>query len=265
MITNPPLKYNGSKWLLAKWIISHFPDHTTYLEPFGGGASVLLQKPKSKYEFYNDIDEEVFNFFKVLRENSREFIRAIKYTPYHELEHEQSYDKSESEIENARKFYVKCWHSRGNNYNKNNSFRVVVNNTTGSHIPASAMNRIKNLIEVSKRLKEVHFLKSDYGDLLKRFDKSGILMYLDPPYFADRSNAYNYELIDSESHKILLERIVLLKHAKVILSGYASTMYNDYLQEWTVESKTAFADSKGERTEMLWISPNIEYKRGLFS
>ena len=73
----PALKYYGGKWALAPWIISHFPPHINYLEPCGGAASVLLQKPPSKLETYNDIDNHVVNFFQVLRDSPRKLIRKI--------------------------------------------------------------------------------------------------------------------------------------------------------------------------------------------
>ena len=89
----PALKYNGAKWLLADWIIQHFPAHETYLDLFGGSAAVLIQKPLAKYEIYNDLDGEVVNFFRVLRESPKEFVRAIDRTPYAQAEFAAALDQ----------------------------------------------------------------------------------------------------------------------------------------------------------------------------
>ena len=77
-LCRPLLRYFGGKWRLAPWIISHFPPHKTYVEPFGGSASVLLRKPRSNGEIYNDLDNEVFNLFSVLRsDRADDLIRAV--------------------------------------------------------------------------------------------------------------------------------------------------------------------------------------------
>lgn len=89
-IKRPALRYYGGKWKLAPWIISHFPAHKNYVEPCGGAASVLLQKPRSPLETYNDLDGNVVNFFRVLRDRPDELIRKIRLTPWARAEYELS-------------------------------------------------------------------------------------------------------------------------------------------------------------------------------
>lgn len=105
----PALRYYGGKFNLAPWIISHFPEHKSYVEPCGGGASVLLQKQRSELETYNDIDGNVVNFFRVLRDQPEELIKKIWLTPWARTEYEMAYQKCDDDIEKARRFYMACW------------------------------------------------------------------------------------------------------------------------------------------------------------
>lgn len=82
--TRPVLRYMGGKWRLAPWILRHLPPHRTYVEPFGGAASVLLRKPRAYAEIYNDLDGEIVSLFRVLRdpEAAAELVRRIALTPF---------------------------------------------------------------------------------------------------------------------------------------------------------------------------------------
>src|SRR5574343_303278 len=103
-ITRPALRYFGGKFRLAPWIISQFPPHTVYVEPFGGGGSVLLRKLPAYHEVYNDLDGDVVNFFRVLREQPDELLRAIDLTPYSREEQRQAFDANDepSSLDRAR-------------------------------------------------------------------------------------------------------------------------------------------------------------------
>ncbi len=107
----PALKYYGGKWKIASWIISFFPDHSNYVEPCGGATSVLLQKPVSPLETYNDLDCRVVNFFTVLREKPEELVALIRLTPWSRVELENSRIMAVDPLEDARRFFVSCWQS----------------------------------------------------------------------------------------------------------------------------------------------------------
>src|SRR5216684_3985217 len=109
----PPLRYYGSKWRIAPWIIDHFPAHRTYVEVFGGGAGVLLRKHRSHAEVYNDLDSAVFNFFSVLRTSAQELCRLVDLTPYSREDFDLSADATEDQLESARRFVVRCFLGRG--------------------------------------------------------------------------------------------------------------------------------------------------------
>lgn len=95
----PVLRWHGGKWLLAPWIISHFPPHRVYVEPFGGAGSVLLRKPRSYAEIYNDLDDDVVSMFRVLRsERAGELVANIIHTPFARSEFEAAYRETEDPL-----------------------------------------------------------------------------------------------------------------------------------------------------------------------
>ncbi len=109
--TRPILRYHGGKWRLAPWIISHFPPHRIYVEPYGGAASVLLRKERSFAEVYNDLDGEIVNVFRVMRDRKQaeELIRLLELTPYAREEFDLSYEKCEDPVEQARRTVVRSF------------------------------------------------------------------------------------------------------------------------------------------------------------
>lgn len=107
------LHYPGSKWSMADWIISHMPSHETYLEPFFGSGAVLFSKKRSKLETINDIDDDVVNIFRIIRERPDELAYAIRFTPHSREEYYQSYEYSEDDLERARRLIVRLWQGRG--------------------------------------------------------------------------------------------------------------------------------------------------------
>src|SRR5690606_17939073 len=97
------------KWRLAPWIISHFPPHQVYVEPFGGAASVLMQKHRVYAEVYNDLDGEVVNVFRVLRDpdTAARLERALRFTAFARDEYESAYEPCDDPVEQARRTIVK--------------------------------------------------------------------------------------------------------------------------------------------------------------
>lgn len=106
----PALRYHGGKWRLAPWIVSHFPEHRTYVEPFGGAAGVLLRKSRSYAEVYNDLDDDIANFFRVLRDPAlcRALVRAVALTPYARDEFDGAWLPTEDPVERARRTAVRA-------------------------------------------------------------------------------------------------------------------------------------------------------------
>ena len=117
------LKYPGSKWAQAHWIISFFPQHRTYVEPYFGGGAVFFTMKPSEYEVINDKSGSVINLFKVIREHGDELAQAIEYTPWSREEYYAAYALSGDEIEDARRFLVRCWQAHGTRLNQRTGWR----------------------------------------------------------------------------------------------------------------------------------------------
>lgn len=161
------LRYFGGKWMIAPWIISHFPPHKNYVEPFGGGGSVLLRKPRSKGEVYNDINGDVVNLFKVVRDFGPELIRRLELTPLARDEYYAAYEISDEPIERARQMVVRAFMGVGSDsVRRRSGFR----SSKGSNRLSSNewANYPKSLERIIARLKGVLIENKDAKVLSQR-------------------------------------------------------------------------------------------------
>ena len=261
-VSRPALKYYGGKWNLANWIVDFFPHHNCYVEPFGGAASVLLQKPLSPHEFYNDLDSDVVNFFRVLRENQSELIQKIDLTPYSREEYELSYEPTIDPIEKARRFYVRSWQSH--NPSRLSGWRNSCNSNRSQSF-AQDWNSINHLYAIAQRLKQVQIENRPALELIKRVDTKETLFYIDPPYLNETrtsSTLYAFEL-KKEDHIELAECLNSIK-GMVIVSGYEHPLYNELYAGWTKKQVATKKNGGANSIEVLWISPNIQLQQTLF-
>lgn len=260
----PVLRWHGGKWKLAPWIISHFPPHRVYVEAFGGAASVLMRKPRSYGEVYNDLDMEVVNLFRVLQSPaSAEALRLkLRLTPFAREEFETGYLDCEDPIERARRLVILCFMGFGSNgHNKatRTGFRANSNRsgTTPAHDWANYPDRLPAIIE---RLRGVVIENRDALEVMAQHDSSETLHYVDPPYVWEtrssampRNRCYTHEL-DEEGHRLLLAFLGDLAGA-VVLSGYPHASYEAALGSWRRIEIDAHADGARNRVEVLWLNP----------
>lgn len=247
------LKYPGAKNRIAEWICSYMPKHDVYLEPFGGSLAVLFEKPRSHIETVNDLNGEVVNFFRILRDLPEELNRAIKLTPYSREEYENAYIPVEDGIERARRFCVRCWMGFGCANLYKNGFKS--GQQTNSPNPAAAWRLLPETIKLAaERLKGVQIEQLPALELLLRYDTEDVFAYLDPPYLHEtrKNYLYRHEMSDQE-HEELLSVIVNHK-GKILISGYDNDMYNDYLKGWHKTYKDTRAENGLKRTEVLWMN-----------
>lgn len=257
-VTRPVLRWHGGKWLLAPWILEHFPAHRVYVEPFGGAGSVLMRKARSYAEIYNDLDAEVVNLFRVLRSSrAEELVRAIRLTPFSRAEFAEAYQKTDDDFERARRLIIRSFMGFGSNgHNKLTGFRANSNRsgTTPAH---DWVNYPDSLAEVVKRLQGVTVESKDAKAVMLQHDAATTLHYVDPPYVmatrSDNGADYAHEM-DDDDHSALLDCLRGLS-GMVILSGYPSALYDEALRDWQRIEKEALADGAKKRTEVLWINP----------
>lgn len=252
----PALRYHGGKWKLASWIISHFPEHRIYVEPYGGGASVLLRKPRAYAEVYNDLDEEIVNLFEVLRDEGERLKFLLRMTPFARSEFFDSYQVYQgTSIERARRTVIKSFMGFGSDaIVKKSGFRS--NTTRAGTTPAEDWASYPGRLDVLiGRLQGVVIESRDALDLIKAHDHPDALFYLDPPYVhATRSSrkGYRHEMTEDD-HKALSDIAHSVK-GKVVISGYRSSLYDRLYKGWKRADKAALADGARKRVESIWMN-----------
>ncbi|MBB5462918.1 DNA adenine methylase [Paraburkholderia sp. Cpub6] len=256
MSTRPILRYHGGKFLLSDWIISHFPEHRIYVEPFGGAGSVLLSKKRSYQDVYNDLDSEIVNLFRVVRDRGAELLSAIELTPYSRDEFKLSYEKTDDPIEQARRLVVRSFMGHGSNsHNRATGFRRHSRHS-GTSPCSDWRNYPPALTDIIDRLRGVVIENRDAFGLISEQDSEQTLFYLDPPYVMstrDKGSDYRFEMTDDQ-HRELAELLHGLA-GMVVLSGYHSELYDDLYADWAFVDRRALADGARERVETLWLNP----------
>lgn len=257
-MNRPALRYFGGKFRLADWIISNLGEHRVYVEPYGGAASVLFKKPRSYAEVYNDIDDSLYSFFKVLqcKRQHAELKSLVESTPYSRREFELAHVFHPHPVEKARRLVVRSFMGFGadsaTNIESKTGFRSNSNRsgTTPAH---DWVNWPKEIPAFHERLKGVVIENKDALEVMKNHDSVDTVFYVDPPYSHDtrRGGRYKHEM-DLFDHAKLLAFLKTLQ-GRVVLSGYDSTMYGDALVGWKRIEKEARADKAGLRIEALWL------------
>lgn len=263
----PVMRYRGAKYRLAGWIQSFFPDHETYVEPFGGAAGVLMQKKRSYAEVYNDLDSEIVNVFRVLRdpEQCKALARALELTPYSRDEFTLSYQESSEAVEQARRTIVRAQMGFGSAGATKGStgFRIDTARKYGTSSDLW-LEYPKSLAAFCERLRGVVIENKCALEVIENHDRPSTLFFVDPPYVhttrvirgsRNGPGQYRHELSDSD-HEKLLEKLNQVE-GMVILSGYESALYNDNLIGWekrATRSRISAGRGTGVRKEVVWLN-----------
>lgn len=254
----PVLKYPGSKWRIADWVISHFPKHHTYIEPFFGSGAVLFNKVPSPIETVNDLDNNITNLFKIIRDYPDELARLIATTPFSRFEYDLTFENQvpKDDFEKARIFLIQCWQGHGF---RTNGYKVGWKNDVQGRERAYALSNWyrlpKWILQVTDRLKKVQIECRPAEEFISRHRYPNVLIYADPPYVLNTraGKQYKNEMTDADHIKLL---DILDEHpGPVILSGYKSDLYDERLKHWQQKTIPALAEHGRKREEVIWINP----------
>ncbi len=258
----------GGKFSHLDWLLPLLPKTTHFCEPFGGSAAILLNREPSPVETYNDIDSEVVNFFRVLREQKEALTEAIGLTPFSREEFELAITQPTqdiSDVERARRFFVRARQVRSGLAQTASSGRWANCLLTSRAGMGGAVSRwlgsVEGLSEIVQRLLRVQIENSPAIDVIKRYDSAETLFYCDPPYpHSSRgdSKAYAYEMTDKQHQE--LAQVLHNVEGKVALSGYRCDLLDELYSDWHyVEATPKNCHSiKQLRTEVLWVNYEIE-------
>lgn len=284
MIKRPVLRYHGGKFRLGPRLIEIFPAHRVYTEAYGGGASVLLQKPRSYAEIYNDLDGEVVNVFRVLQDpkKAKRLEALLRITPFARQEFELSYKPIRSEVERARRTIIRSFMGFGSDsisrlkasragFNTRLSSTMSTGfrwnaNRSGTTAASDWRHYPEHIAAFCERLQGVVLEQRDAFVVLKKMDKPDTLHYVDPPYpmhsrklgnGTSPEYRYRHEMADVH-HKNLAELLHSLK-GMVIVSSYPGPLYDRLYRDWKHMEWTGgqFCSANGasqKRTERVWLN-----------
>jgi DNA adenine methylase len=260
----------GGKYSHLGWLLPLLPPTQHYCEPFGGSAAVLINREPAPVETYNDIDSEVVNFFRVLREQKDELIEQIGLTPFAREEFETAIGSSDiaiSPLERARRFYMRARQVRTGLAQKASAGRWAHCLLTSRAGMAGAVSRWLGAVEdlglIAQRLLRVQIEHAPAIEVIQRFDSTETLFYADPPYPHDSrtdSNAYAFEMSDADH--LALAEVLRAAQGKVALSGYHTPLLDELYKDWycTEGPLKQIHSSKATRREVLWTNYAVNVK-----
>jgi DNA adenine methylase len=266
-IKRPVLRYYGGKYKIAPWVISHFPPHGIYVEPFGGAAGVLLRKPHAKIEVYNDLDERVVGVFRVLRdEHKAERLRRLcELTPFSRAEFDEALEPTDDDVEAARRVLVRSWLGfNGTGLRRSRTGFRAKDKSANGHAAGGWFSWPAEIPAFVERMKQVVLECRDALTVIADHDGPDTLFYVDPPYVHDTRgetgrNSYVHELTDTQHRKLL--RLLSRVKGMVAVSGYSHPIYERMLRGWERHETTTIASGNGSqtaetvrRTEVLWLN-----------
>lgn len=260
------MKYPGSKWSIAEWIISFFPEHHSYLESFFGSGAVLFNKSRSNIETVNDLDGNVVNLFEWIKNDPEKLAHEIYYTPYARQVYEEVFvSVPENSLQQAVNFYIKL--NMGHGFRTNGEKDGWKNDVQGrerSYASQDWCNLPDKIMQAAERLRGVQIENRPAVELIERFNYTNVLIYADPPYVlrTRHGKQYKYEMDDKRQNDLL---DVLLDHkGPVLLSGYDNDLYNDRLRGWHREETNCYSQVCSKKKETLWMNFEPERQLSLF-
>lgn len=262
-----PFTYHGSKFRSFNFINSKLPRTRQYVEPFGGAGTILLNRNPVPVETYNDLHEDIPHFFRVLRDQPRELIGAVRKTPYsrdeyaHAIEQRRDGYPDCSDIERARLFFTIMQQSRSHRQHSGTgawSYETTSTRGRGSdNTTAVYKRRVDELSEIAGRLTDVQIESREAIDVIESQDSDVAVFYVDPPYVRESRGSstdyYGVEMSD-EDHQGLAT-VLRECDGYVCLSGYGNGLYDGLFSDWEKHSAIAKSqEGEAESREVLWTN-----------
>lgn len=255
-IINAVLKYPGSKWFLSDWIISQFPQHHSYLEPFFGSGAILFRKARSHIETVNDLDGDVVNLFDCIRSDPEHLAREIYFTPYARAVYEQAYQTIPcNAFERARNFYIRC--NMGHGFRTTGEKVGWKNDVQGRERSYASQEWCRlpdRIMQAAERLRGVQIENMPAVQLIQRFNYENVLIYCDPPYVLSTRHGKQYRCEMSDNDHMELLQVLKAHKGPVIISGYDTPLYNDLLWGWHKRDAVSHSQICTRKQEMLWMN-----------
>lgn len=255
---NAVIKYPGAKWSLASWIIGHFPEHHSYLEPFFGSGAVLFTKGRSAIETVNDLDGDVVNLFYWIRTDPERLARAVYWTPYARETYNRAFAAQYTEgdpFQRAVDFYIRMMMGHGfHTTGERVGWKSDVQGREKAYAAKYWCEAHEVIFCAAERLRGVQIEHRPALELIERFNYPNVLIYADPPYLLGTRHGkqYRHEMTDTD-HLDLLDALKAHK-GPVILSGYDSDLYNEALRGWYRDEVAAITQTSAKRQEVLWMN-----------
>lgn len=235
-----PLSYIGGKNRLAKHLISLFPKHTTYVEPFAGGAQVLFHKEPSEVEVLNDLDGDIVNFFRVCQWHYEELVRYLRFWVVSRKLYEQlqaTDPRLLTDVQRAGRFFYLQKNCYGGLVLKRNYHYGVTKR------PNYTVDRIPQILEAThQRLQRVQIESLPYEEILERYDRPTTLFYLDPPYYGRKLYRFNFS---NEDFLALNERLRKLKGRFILSLNDVPEVRTIFSQFHVKPVELAYSSAKG--------------------
>jgi DNA adenine methylase len=257
-----PFPWYGSKYNQLPWLLDLLPQTERYVEPFGGAGTVLINREPSDVETFNDLNEDVVNFFDVLRSQKEELLRRLRYTPYsRQMFQRACTEVSEDDVQRALFFLIRVAQSHSAREGSSWASSVGTSRRGRSQRVSAWESREEQIAEAADRLRRVQIENRDALDVIERHDHKDALFYCDPPYppqSRESGDAYIYEMGERD-HRDLAE---LLRNCEgmVAVSGYQCDLLDDLYDGWRVYSegeKGLAGKGTTTREEVLYTNYDI--------
>lgn len=259
---NAVLRYPGSKWNIAGRLAELVPEHRSYVEPYFGSGALLFNKEPSAIETVNDLDSDVVNLFRCIQKDSERLARLAMTTPFSREEYERQFAGTErtrhaSDFQRAAGFLARCWQGHGVRTDGSKvGWKRDIRGRERAYALWDWYRLPERILETAERLRKVQIENRPALEVIRDFNYPDVFLYLDPPYLletrAGKRKQYRHEMTDADHGEMLEE--ISGSRAKIMLSGYASGMYDSRLKGWRKIRFRSCAQGGDPREEVVWMN-----------